>query len=85
MLIVPGATAYLLTDRLSVMLLISAIVGVLSAVLGYGLATVLDASIAGAMSTVAGVIFALTFILSPTHGLLARWLAHRSLGGSAQN
>jgi manganese/zinc/iron transport system permease protein len=77
MLIVPGATAYLLTDRLSVMLLLSAAVGVISAVLGYGLATLLNASIAGAMSTVAGAIFLLAFVLSPTHGLLSRWLAHR--------
>jgi manganese/zinc/iron transport system permease protein len=78
MLIVPGATAYLLTDRLSIMLILSVGVGVLSAILGYVLAIILDASIAGAMSTAAGAIFALAFIFSPTHGLLSRWLAQRS-------
>jgi manganese/zinc/iron transport system permease protein len=82
MLIVPGATAYLLTDRLSVMLGISALVGVLSSVLGYGLATLLDASIAGAMATVAGILFALAFLFSPTHGLLFKRLAQRSINQS---
>ncbi|WP_110114219.1 metal ABC transporter permease [Bacillus sp. CGMCC 1.16541] len=77
MLIVPGATAYLLTDRLSIMLVISAIVGVCSAVVGYYLAVCLNVSIAGAMASVAGLLFALTFVLSPTHGLLAKWKARR--------
>jgi manganese/zinc/iron transport system permease protein len=72
MLIVPGATAYLLTDRLSVMLGLSMAIGALSAVLGYYAAYLLNASIAGAMSTVAGLLFLLAFVFSPSHGLLAR-------------
>ena len=35
MLIVPAASAYLWTDRLSIMLVLSAFFGVLSAVMGY--------------------------------------------------
>ncbi len=81
MLIVPGATAYLLTDRLSIMLLLSALVGVLSAILGYYMATILDASIAGSMSTVAGILFALAFIFSPSHGLLSRVMARKFVKG----
>ncbi|WP_214482267.1 metal ABC transporter permease [Bacillus sp. SM2101] len=79
MLIVPGATAYLLTERLSIMLVISALIGVLAAVLGYYAAVLWNVSIAGAMATSAGIIFAITFFLSPKHGVLSRWLARRKV------
>lgn len=83
MLIVPGATAYLLTDKLHIMLWLSALVGVLSAVIGYYAATALNVSIAGAMATSAGLIFAVVFFLSPTHGLLAKVLARKKLHSDA--
>jgi manganese/zinc/iron transport system permease protein len=31
------------------------------------------------MAVAAGVIFAITFVFSPTHGLLSRWLARKRL------
>ncbi|MBI4126847.1 MAG: metal ABC transporter permease, partial [Deltaproteobacteria bacterium] len=68
MLIVPAATAYLLTDRLDVMLLLSMGIGAVSAFGGYLVAHWLDASIAGAMATVAGLCFLIAFFLSPSHG-----------------
>lgn len=83
MLIVPGATAYLLTDRLLIMLLISAFIGVASAVGGYYAALAWNVSIAGSMASIAGLIFGATFILSPKHGLLGKVLARRSI--SAQH
>lgn len=73
-LIVPPATAYLLTDRLATMLGLSVALGALAAVLGYGLARALDASIAGSMAACAGLLFALAFAFSPAHGLVARAL-----------
>jgi manganese/zinc/iron transport system permease protein len=79
MLIGPGATAYLLTDKLSVMLGLAALVGVISAVLGYYVAVWLNVSIAGSMAMVVGIIFALTFVLSPTHGLMSKWLVRYHL------
>jgi manganese/zinc/iron transport system permease protein len=79
MLIVPGATAYLLTNRLGRMLAIAVAAGVLSSVLGYQVARWLDCSIAGAMATVSGVLFALAFLFSPLHGVVSRWVAHRLL------
>jgi manganese/zinc/iron transport system permease protein len=81
MLVVPPATAYLLTERLSRMLLLAVGCGIASAVGGYWLARWWDVSIAGAMATVAGALFALALLLSPSHGLLARALTHRRLGG----
>jgi manganese/zinc/iron transport system permease protein len=72
LIVAPPAAAYLLTDRLLVMLGLGPALGILSAVSGYGLARVLDASIAGAMATMAGVLFALVFALAPERGLLAQ-------------
>ncbi|WP_262365954.1 metal ABC transporter permease [Bacillus sp. E214] len=63
MLIIPASTAYLLTERLSVMIMISLIVGV-SSVFGYYTAVVLDVSIAGCMVAVSGLIFGRVFVLT---------------------
>lgn len=80
MLVVPPATAYLLTERLGTMLVLAAGLGVASAVGGYALARALDASIAGAMAVVAGGLFLLALLFSPRHGVLARLFHHRRLG-----
>jgi len=53
-LIVPPATAYLLTEKLRQMLWLTAAFGILAATGGYFLAVAIDGSIAGAMSVVAG-------------------------------
>ncbi len=74
LLIVPAATAYLLTDKFKHMLIIASGVGILASVLGYYLAVWMDGSIAAAIATVCGSLFALAFIASPTHGLLKRKL-----------
>ena len=71
LMIAPPATAYLLTDRLAVMLVLSAGVGALAALAGYWLAHALDASIAGSIASVAGLLFAAAFLLAPGRGLVA--------------
>lgn len=60
-LIVPPATAFLISNRLKYMILLSCGFGVIAAVLGYYLAYAIDGSIAGAMATIAGVIFGVVF------------------------
>lgn len=77
LLIVPAATAYLVCERLSTMVVTTVAIGWLCAGAGYAGALRLDASIAGAMGLVAGACFALTFVLAPRHGLLARRLQAR--------
>ncbi|MFZ5824177.1 MAG: metal ABC transporter permease [Bacillota bacterium] len=77
MLVVPGATAYLLTERLSTMLALAVAQGALSSLLGYFLARVTDSSIAAAMSTVSGFLFLLAFLLAPGTGLIARLIQRR--------
>ncbi len=56
-LIVPAATAYLITHQLKTMLWLSALVSVLATILGYGLAVWVNGSVTGAMATVTGIIF----------------------------
>ncbi len=68
----PPAAAYLLTDRLTVMLALSAGIGASCALAGYWTANVFDTSIAGAMATAVGVAFGLAFALAPGRGLVAQ-------------
>lgn len=79
MLIIPAATAYLLTDRLGRMIMLSVGVGILSVFGGYGAAVMLDASIAGCIVCAAAVLFALAFLFSPSHGIVAKKLRLRKL------
>ncbi|HZG92509.1 MAG TPA: metal ABC transporter permease [Pseudonocardia sp.] len=77
LLIVPAATAYLLTDRLSVMVALAVGVGWVGAIGGYGIALAVDSSIAGAMGLVCAGCFVLALIAAPRHGLLTRRLRRR--------
>ena len=61
LLIAPAASAYLITNQLKLMLILSSCFGVLSAMLGYWLSYFLDGSIAGAMVTISGAIFAVCY------------------------
>ena len=72
MLIVPAATAYLLTHRLERMIQVAVLAGVISAIGGYQMARALDCSIAGAMATISGVLFAVAFMFSPSQGFVTR-------------
>ncbi|NWN98066.1 MAG: metal ABC transporter permease [Bacillus sp. (in: Bacteria)] len=74
MLITPAASAYLWTDRLHMMLVISGLFGVASAVIGYFIAAWIDTSISGSMAFATGLIFLASYLLSPKHGLLAKYL-----------
>ncbi|MFO7320826.1 MAG: metal ABC transporter permease [Chloroflexota bacterium] len=72
LMIAPPAAAYLLTNSLSRMLVISVVLGVLAAFGGYLVASWIDTSIAGAMATMSGVIFMITLLFAPEQGLIAR-------------
>lgn len=67
----PPATAYLMTDRLSRMLILSAVIGSVNAVSGYWLAHLFDVSIAGAIATMTLLVFGLIFLCVPNRGLIA--------------
>ncbi|GAA3777829.1 metal ABC transporter permease [Corallibacter vietnamensis] len=71
LMIAPAATAYLLTTDLKKMLLLSCLFGVLSAITGYWFAHWLDASIAGSITTMLGVIFFIVYLFAPSKGIIA--------------
>lgn len=78
MLITPASTAYLLTDRLPVMLALSAGIGAASGLLGALMSYLFDGFSSGpSMVLVASTFFALAFLLAPGQGQLARWLRRR--------
>ena len=76
-LIVPPATAYLLTERLWTMMSLAVLLGASSACVGYYLAAVFDVAIAGMMAMVAGGFFVLALLISPSRGLVADLLRQR--------
>ncbi|MBX9585303.1 MAG: metal ABC transporter permease [Gemmataceae bacterium] len=80
--VVPAAAAFLLTDRLAVMLGLAALIGVVGAVGGTFAAVRLDANTAGSVAAVLGVLFALAFAAAPGRGLVAqavrRWRQKRA-------
>lgn len=71
-MVVPAATALLLSVRLRVAMALAVGLGVAAAVLGYAAAAALDTSVSGMMATMTGVFFALALLGSPRHGALAR-------------
>lgn len=74
MVITPGATAYLLTDRFDRMLAIAAGVGIGSTVIGTYVSYYLDASTGGSIICALGVFFLLAYLFAPRHGILGRRL-----------
>lgn len=71
-IIVPPASAYLLTDKLWIMLSLGSVIAFLSSALGYGSAVLLDVSISGMMALWTGVFFTLCFLFSPRYGLISQ-------------
>jgi manganese/zinc/iron transport system permease protein len=72
LMITPPAAAYLLTNRLSRMLLYSAALAAAGAIAGFWMAWFLDANIAGSIATMLGMLFLGVFLLAPERGLLAQ-------------
>lgn len=77
MLVTPGATAYLLTDRFSKMLTIATTMGVGSSLAGAYASYYFDGSTGGCIVTLQSALFVIALIFAPKHGLLAtRTLRH---------
>lgn len=72
LMITPPAAAYLLTNRLSRMLLYSAALAAAGAIGGFWMAWFLDANIAGSIAATLGVLFLGVFLMAPERGLLAQ-------------
>ncbi|MGG5488397.1 metal ABC transporter permease [Gaetbulibacter sp. PBL-D1] len=71
LMIAPAAAAYLITTDLKKMLLLAIAFGVFSAISGYWFAHWLDASIAGSITTMLGLLFLIVYLFAPSKGLIA--------------
>jgi manganese transport system permease protein len=72
MLIIPGATAHLLTDRFGRMLVIAPVLSALCSVTGIYISYWADASPGGLVVLAQGCVFALAYLAGPRYGLLGR-------------
>ena len=72
MLVTPGATAYLLTDRFDRMAWIAMLSAVLSSIGGIYWSYWMDASTAGCIVLVQTLLFLVAFLFAPRYGLLAQ-------------
>ncbi len=77
LIIVPGATAHLLSDRLGVMMAWSVAHAVVSSWVGMYAAIWFNTSAAGAIVVVGGILYGVAFLMAPTHGRLWRRLRRR--------
>lgn len=80
MLILPAATAYLLTDRLWAMMGLSLLHSFLSALGGVHLTVALEVPTAPASVVIGSALFLAAWIGSPQHGLVRLWLRRRQAG-----
>lgn len=84
MLIIPGATAHLLTDRFGRMLVIAPTLSAVSSLVGIYLSYWVDASSGGLVVLVQGIVFAIVYLFSPRQGVIGRRIASRKpFAGSA--
>ena len=84
MVVTPGATAYLLTDRFPRLLILSVAIGSITSFVGAYLSFFLDGATGGLIVVLQTLIFLLAFVFAPKHGYLsARRRAAKVLEGAA--
>lgn len=71
MVVTPGATAYLLTDRFPRLIAIAVAIGALTSFIGAYISYFLDGATGGIIVVLQATIFLVAFLLAPRHGLLA--------------
>jgi manganese/iron transport system permease protein len=71
MVVTPGATAYLLTDRFGRLLIISVGLGVGTSFVGAYISYFLDGATGGVIVTLQTLLFLGAFVFAPKHGMLA--------------
>ena len=71
LIVTPGATAYMLTDRFPVLIVISVAIGASSCFAGAYLSFFLDGATGGVIVLLQTAIFLVVFVLAPKHGLIA--------------
>jgi manganese/zinc/iron transport system permease protein len=72
LLIIPGAIARFWANRLPQTIAVAMLVAVLAGSLGYLIAFDLNTSVSGAVASLLGVLFLVTLLLAPKHGVIPR-------------
>ncbi len=72
LLIIPGATAYLLTDRINSMLIIAPVISALCSVVGIYVSYYLDTASGGMVVLAQAAAFTLVYLFSPRHGVIGK-------------
>ena len=72
MVITPGATAYLLTDKFKTLIKIAVTLGSITGFVGVYLSYYLDGATGGVIVTLQTVLFLLAFLFSPKYGLMSQ-------------
>jgi manganese transport system permease protein len=85
MLVTPGATAYLLSDRFDHMIVIAMASGVFSSVMGTYISYHIDGSTGGCIVVLQTLLFLVAMIFAPKHGLLVRSRDSQTISESAAN
>ncbi len=83
MLVTPGATAYLLTDRFGRMIGIAVGMGTGTSIVGAYASYFFDGSTGGCIVTLQSILFVLALIFGPKHGLIAARARRRAASLSA--
>jgi manganese/iron transport system permease protein len=71
LVVTPGATAYLLTDRFPRLIAISVAIGTVTSAVGAYLSFFLDGATGGLIVCLQTLVFLTAFVLAPVHGMLA--------------
>lgn len=79
MVITPGATAYLLTDRFGKLLVIAVLIGATTSAVGAYLSYFADGTTGGFIVSLQTLLFLVAFFFAPKYGLLPRRFAKKSL------
>lgn len=77
MVITPGATAYLLTNRFPILLIIAVSIGFVTSGIGAWISYYLDGATGGVIISLQTMIFILAFLFAPQHGLIPNRLRIR--------
>lgn len=84
MVVTPGATAYLLTDRFPRLIALAVVIGVVTSFTGAYLSYFVNGATGGVIVTLQTLIFLAAFVFAPKHGMLAtRRTAAAALGETA--
>jgi manganese transport system permease protein len=79
MLVTPGATAYMLSDRFDTMMLIAMASGIFSSIIGTYISYHIDGSTGGCIVVLQTLLFIVAMVFAPKHGLLAKSRNSRSV------